>query len=108
MAWPQEARIAACVHVQQVTGAGPLVAVGRLLGRRRAAREPGSLQHFPDSRVREARGTRDQTRTPAGLATAIADPLLQLGREQPRRAVRPARAIQQRPWLTAAVKPTMP
>ena len=37
VAGPQEAGVAGDVHVQQVAGAGPLVAVGRLLGRLAAA-----------------------------------------------------------------------
>ena len=103
-----EAGVAACVHVKQVTGAGPLVAVGRLLDRRRTARETGPLEHLPDRRVRDPRRTRNQTRTPTGLAPAVADPLLQLSRQQPWREVRTARAIPQRSCLPTTVKPATP
>src|SRR5579883_122753 len=108
MAGSQETGVAACVHVQQVTGAGPLVAVGRLLGRGRTAGEPGALEHLPDGRVREAGRAGNEPRSPAGLAAAVADPLLELRGEQAGRAVRPARAVEQRTLLAAAIEPAVP
>src|SRR4249919_3164976 len=108
MPWAQETGVAACVHVQQITGAGPLVAVGWLLDRGPTPGEPGPLEHLPDRRVREAGRAGDKTWTPARLASAIADPLLQLGGQQPRRPMRPARAIKQGGHLAAALEPAMP
>src|SRR6266542_1744272 len=81
----QEARVAADIHVQQIAGARPFIAVGRLLDRSRPPRDPGPLEHLPDRRMRTA-----------GLAPTGADPLLQLGSEKPRRALRTTRAINQR------------
>src|SRR5579864_6109501 len=49
-----------------------------------------------------------KARSPAGLATAVADPLLQRDREQPRRAMWPARTVNQGAHLAAAVEPAMP
>ena len=46
MTGPQEARVAACVHVQQIAGAGPLVAVGRLAGRRGGREIPARFSTF--------------------------------------------------------------
>src|SRR5438045_2030020 len=108
MAGPQETRVAAGVHVQQVARARPLVAVGRLLLRSRSAREAGPLEHLPHRRVGEARRAGDQARTPAGLAPAVTDPLLELARQQPRRAMWSARAVEERTRLAAAVEPTVP
>src|SRR5882757_10004658 len=108
MAGPQEARVAAGVHVEQIAGAGPLIAVGWLSAPWLAARDPRPLEHLPDGRVREPGRSSDQPRTPTGLAAASTDPLLQLGREQPRRAARPARAIKQRACQTITVEPAMP
>ena len=112
VAGPLEARVLAGVHVQQITGARPLVAVGRLPGRLRWPRDPGPAQHLPDRRVAEAGRARDQARPPACLAATLADRLGELGRELPGRAMRPARAIKQtrqaRPRLRAAVEPAMP
>jgi hypothetical protein len=45
-----------------------------------------------------------QTRSPASLAPTVADPLLQLGSQQPRRAVRTAGAVEQR--LRPALAPS--
>ena len=108
VAGPQEARIARDVHVQQIAGTGPLVAVGRLLGYSRAPREPVAAEHLPDRRVREPGRSGDQAWTPAGLSTAVADPFLQLGGEKTRRSVWTAGAIQQRIRQAAAIEPAMP
>jgi hypothetical protein len=83
VAGPQESRVTARVHVQQIAGAGPLVAVGRLFGRARRPRDPGSPEHFPDGRVGEASRSGDQPRSPAGFAPAGADGLLELRRQLP-------------------------
>src|SRR5579884_2945605 len=58
--------------------------------------------------MREPGRACDQAWPPAGLAAAVADPLLQLAREQPRRALRSAGAVEQRTRLAAAVEPAMP
>src|SRR6266536_2403822 len=112
VAWPQEARVAAGVHVQQVAGAGPLVAVGWLLDRPRRSRDLGPLEHLPDGQVREAGRAGDQARPPTRLASAGADRLGELGGELPRRAMRPARAVKQARQaaasLLAALQPAMP
>src|SRR5262249_53822551 len=108
MARPQEACIAARVHVQQVAGAGALVAVGRLFYRRRGGREPRTLEPLPPRRVRDPGRARHQPRTPAGLAATVADPLLQPRSQQTRRAVRTARAIPESLLPTLPVEPTMP
>src|ERR1700730_11203758 len=79
VAGPQEAGVAACVHVQQITRAGPLVPVGRLLGRPGRPRDAGTPEHLPDGRVCEPARAGDKPRPPAGLATAGADRLLELG-----------------------------
>src|SRR5919201_4898299 len=108
MAGPQEACVAARVHVQEIARTGPLVAVRGLLDQPRPPRDPGSPQHLPDGRVREPGRAGDEARTPAGLSATVADPLLQLGGQQARRAVRTARAINERLGPTLAVKPTVP
>ncbi len=109
---PLEAHVLARVHVQEVAGAGPLVAVGRLARRPRRPREPGPAEHLPDGRVREASRAGDQARAPARLLAAPADCSLELRRELARRAVRPAGAIEQtrkrRPRLLARPQPAMP
>src|SRR6266508_53824 len=109
---PLEAGVAADVDVQQVAGARPLVAVGRLPWRARGPGDAGPLEHLPDRRVREACDARDQPRPPARLPPASADPLLQLGRELARAAARSARAIKQtrkaRARLLARPAPAMP
>jgi hypothetical protein len=46
--------------------------------------------------------------TTTGLAATVTDPRLQIGCEQPRRAMRPARAIEQGARLAAASQPAMP
>src|SRR5215207_4160299 len=107
-----EAGEAADVHVEQVPGAGPLVAVGGLPRRALGARDAGSLQHLPDRRVREARERGDEPRSPTRLPAAGADSLLQLGGELARARVRPARAIEQTDAsgasLLARLLPAMP
>src|SRR5439155_6751976 len=104
----QETRVCADIHVQPITGAGPLVAVGGLPDRPRSTRDAGPAEHLPDGRVRKARRPGHKPRPPASLSPAVADPLLQIGGEKPRRAVRPTRAVQQRLKLPAAIKPAMP
>src|SRR6266508_4730279 len=87
---PQETRVAADIHVLQITRARPLVAVGRLPNRPRSTRDAGPVEHLPDGRVRKTRRPGHKPRPPAGLPTAVANPLLQIGGEKPRRAVRTA------------------
>ena len=104
--------MAADVHVQQVAGAGPLVAPGRLPLRPRAPRESVPAKHLPDGRVREAGRGRDQAWAPAGAAAAGADPCLQRRSELARRATGSARAIAQAgaaaAVLLAGRRPAMP
>src|SRR6266511_6149166 len=115
MAGLLEADVFACVHVQQVAGARPLVAVRRLPRRTGRPRKPGPFEHLPDGGMCEAGSERDQARSPAGVAPASADPLSELRRELTRRAMRPARAIEQTPKrctrfltrLQPAVRPTV-
>src|SRR5438876_9615149 len=89
VSWPQKARVAAYVHVQQIAGTGPLVAAGRLPDQGQTAREPGPPEH-------------------PVLSPTVADPLLQLARKQPRRTPRPARAIHERAQLASTSEPAMP
>jgi len=86
VAGPLETCVLAGVHVQQVAGAGPLVAVGRLPHRPRRPREPRPAEHLPDGRVAEAGRAGDKARPPAGLAAAVTDRGLELGRELHQRA----------------------
>src|SRR5207245_5100605 len=51
---------------------------------------------------------RDQARPPTRLAATVADPLLQLRSEQPWRAVRPTRAINQCARLPTTIEPAVP
>src|SRR6266487_4977428 len=78
----QEARVAGDVHVQQVAGTGPLVAVGWLLGSSRRPRDPSPLEHLPDGRVCEAGR--------AGKPAAVPSPSCDGSYRSPPRA--PARA----------------
>ena len=73
--------VAADIHVQKVTGAGPLVAVGGLPWRPCRAGEASSLEHLPERRVSETGEGGDQPRAPARLTAAGADLFLQLGGE---------------------------
>jgi hypothetical protein len=88
-----EAGVAADIHVQQVAGAVPLVAVGGLPGRTLWPGDVRPLEHFRDSRVSKAGDGSGQPWPPARLAAAGTDPLLQLGGEPARTPVRPARTI---------------
>src|SRR6266511_248006 len=112
MAGPQEAGVAAGVHVQEITRARPLIAVGRLPGRPRRPRDPGPAEHLPDGRVREASRAGDQARSPTRLAAAGADRLLELRRELTRRAAGTARTINQArqrpPRLIPGLEPAVP
>jgi hypothetical protein len=112
MSGPHEAGVAGDVHVQQVAGTGPLVAVGRLLGRSRRPRDPRPAQHLPHGRVREAGGAGDQPGSPPSAAAAGADRLLELRRQLARRAVRATRAIkeadQRLARLLARLQPAVP
>ncbi len=109
---PQEARVAGNVHVQEIAGAGPLVAVGRLLGLSGRPRQPRSPQHLPDGRVAEASGAGDQPRSPAGFAAAGTDRLLEVRCELAWRAVWTTRAVEQAaqraPSLVRCLCPAMP
>jgi hypothetical protein len=64
VAGAQEVGLAAGVHVRQLAGAGPLVAVGRLLLRLRRPRDPRPAEHLPDRRVRKAGRACDQPAVP--------------------------------------------
>jgi hypothetical protein len=108
VAGPPETRIARDVHMQQITGAGPLVPIRRLGHRSWPARQPVAAKDLPDRRVGEAGHPRDQPWPPTGLTSAGADRLLPLGRQKPRRASRPARAVKQRLHSAATVQPAMP
>src|ERR1051326_2729817 len=112
MPGPQEARVAAGVHVQQIARTGPLVPVRRLLADTRRTRDPLPLEHFPNGRVREARGAGDQPRSPTRLASTGTDRLLELGRQLSRRAMRTTRPIEQTrqaaPRLLTRLQPAMP
>ena len=107
-----EACVLAGVHVQQIAGTGPLVAVGRLPHCSRRPRDPRPPEHLPDGRVAEAGRTDDQARPPSGLAPAGTDRLSELGRQLPRRLMRTAGAIAQanerRAGFLAGLQPTMP
>src|SRR5438132_6050406 len=107
-----EARIARRVHVQQVARAGPLVAVGGLLRSSRRTRDAVAAEHLPDRRVGLAGGAGDEPRSPAGMAAALADSLLELLVEQPRAAPRPARTVEQpgsrAELLLARLEPPVP
>src|SRR2546423_5835515 len=111
MAGPLEARVLAGVHVQQITGTGPLVPVGRLPRRPRRTRDSSPLEHFPDRLMTEAGRASDQPRPPAGLAAAVADRGLELGRELSRRTTPPARTIEQagerRPRFSGRFQPAV-
>src|SRR5712691_6338114 len=112
MAGPLEASVAGDVHVQKVAGAGPFVAVSRLPYRLCGPWKAGTMEHLPDGRVGEACRRCDQPWSPAGLATAGADPLLQLLSELTRTAVRPGGTIEQTdersPRLPSGLRPAVP
>src|SRR5439155_19197410 len=95
VARPLEAGVAADIHVQQIAGAGPLVAVGGLPRWPWRAGDARPLEHLPDRRVSKAGESSDQPRTPARLAAAGADPLLQLGVKLARAVAGSAGAIEQ-------------
>src|SRR5436190_23966167 len=65
MAGTLEAGVLADIHVQQIAGARPLVAVGGLACRPGWPRDPGPLEHFPDGRVAKAGRAGDQARPPS-------------------------------------------
>src|SRR5581483_2819318 len=100
MTRPPETCVARDVHVQQITGTGPLVAVSRLANRSRRPRDPGPAEHLPDRRVRKAGRRPNKPRPPTRRPTTGTNPLLQLRGELPRRAARPARAVKQRLGLS--------
>ena len=102
VAGPGEADEAFAVDVQQIAGAGPLVAAWLLARLPRRPRDPGPLERPPDGRVRMPGLAGDQPWPPAGAAPRRADPLLLDGRQQPRAAVRPRRAI-----LETGQRPTL-
>src|SRR5436305_278227 len=108
----QKARVTACIHVQQIAGTRPFVAVGRLPGRSRRTGDTRPTQHLPDGRVREAGRAGNQPRSPARLASTGADPPLKRWRELTRRAVRTTRPIEQTrqgtPRLPARLQPAVP
>jgi hypothetical protein len=81
--------------VQEVAGAGPLVAVGRVPRRSRRPREAEAAKHLPDRGVAEAGGAGDEPRSPARLAATVADRPFELGGEASRAARGAARAIEQ-------------
>src|SRR5256714_5732218 len=98
--------------MEQLAGAGPLVAVGGLPGRPRRSRDPRPVEHLPDGRVRDTGRASNKPRPPTRLPAAGADRLGELGRELAGRAVRTTRAIekagQRAPRLLARLQPTMP
>src|SRR5213079_3534096 len=75
--------------------ARPFVATNRPARLALWTREPMTLQHLPDRRVRAARRDGQQPRTPAGAAPGRTDTTLLGSRQQPRHPPRPARAIEQ-------------
>ena len=87
---PPEARIAADVHVQQVAGAGPLVAIGLPARRARPAREAVAEEHLPDRLMRMPGRAGDQPRPPTRRLPDRADPRLSVRAEMTRLAPRPA------------------
>jgi hypothetical protein len=112
VAGPLEAGVLACVHVQQVAGARPLVAAGRLPLDSRRPRKPRPSEHLPDGGMGEAGRAGDQPRPPAGLAAAGTDPLGELGRQLLGRTAWPARTIEQarqrRPCFLVSFLPAVP
>src|SRR4051794_22377000 len=82
------------VHVQQITGARPLLAHHRRALAPRRARAAVTLEDRADRRIRHARLVDQQPRAPAGAPARLADALLDLGRGAPRRVMRPAGAVQ--------------
>jgi hypothetical protein len=63
---PAEAGQALGVHLQQITGARPLIALDGLARRRRPARQPAPHQAARDRGVRHPELRSDQPRTPTG------------------------------------------
>jgi hypothetical protein len=108
--WPGRLKrhVFACVHVQQVAGALPLVAIGLPTRRPRRPRDPGPPQHLPNRGVTEAGRATDQTRPPAGLASTGTDRPGELGRELPRAARAIKKTGERRPRLLARLKPAVP
>ena len=99
---PLESPVAGRVHVQEVAGAGPLVAVRRLLRRPRGPRDAIPREHLRDRRMRPTALASNQSWPPPGAPADRADPLLDLRVEQARHPLRPARAIEQ-PGVRAAL-----
>src|ERR1700730_13873200 len=93
MPGPIKARVGLDVDVQQISGARPLVAIGGLPGHRRAPRQAMAAQNLPHRRVGMTRRSRNQTRSPASVATNLADSLLLADRQQPRTAMRTTAAV---------------
>jgi hypothetical protein len=81
VARPHEAGVARDVHMQQVAGAGPLVAVGGLARCPRCGRQRVAAQHLPHRLMRHADRAGHQPRPPAGQLARLTDPLLELRRE---------------------------
>jgi His Kinase A (phospho-acceptor) domain len=79
------------VHVQQLAGAGPLIADDRTTLGRRPARAAAAAQDLVDGRVRPSGvGLAGQPpRAPAGTSASFADPLGLLARHPVRARVRP-------------------
>src|SRR5437870_5335895 len=93
VAGPAETDEALAVDVEQIAGAGPLVAAGLLARLSRNAGDPGAAKRSPNGRMRMPSLARDQPRPPTSAASGGADPLLLNGRQQPRAAARPRGAI---------------
>ena len=104
---PAEARVARDVHVQQVAGTGPLVAVGGFARRPRGARERVAAQHLPYRLMRYADGAGHQPRSPAGQLAGVADPLLELGGKPTRALPRSARTVTQAHQRAALLAATL-
>ena len=95
VAGAQEAGVAACVHVQQVAGAGPLVRLAGSLTAAAGARCRARRSTFQPSSAR-SRSRRRPAAAPSRSAPAGADRTpASSARELTRRAVRPDRAIEQ-------------
>src|ERR1041384_2690107 len=111
MAGPQEARVAAGVHVQQIARTGPLVPVRRLLADTRRTRDPLPLEHFPNGRVREDRGAGVHLPPPPGPASTASARLLEVGRHRSGRGMRTTRPMEQArqaaPRLLPRLEPAM-
>src|SRR5438477_11929351 len=103
MARTLEARIAGGIHVQQIAGAGPLIAADGLTPLSRPVGKPVTVKHLPHRGVRKPGLTCHQTWPPATPPPPCADPLLSLSTQQPERAMRPTRPVRRPRQRTVAL-----